>query len=81
MGGFTQARIVEEMTKRGMPCNQSSVSRWLKKVEAYRDAGGMVPDLGNPKGKPEFVTLDPEQLTRGRRVSALKPRPSDMSNT
>ena len=47
------------------PVSQGQVSRWLKQVEEYVEAGNVLPDLPPRATKPESV--DPRFIEMGRR--------------
>ena len=71
LGESNQTRIAEIMTSEGIPANQSQVSRWLKAVDEYRAAGGIVPtpdELNRPQA------IDPDIIEMGARLDGLTPR-------
>ncbi len=65
--------IAKEMSKQlGREVNQGSVSRWLQKVDAYRKAGGIFPDLSSQIKKPH--PIDPADIDMGERQDGRTPR-------
>jgi hypothetical protein len=64
--GKTQAEIAE-----AMGTYQGQVSRWLKQVKAYLEAGNVLPAL-EPASKPK--AMPPDLLDMGARIDAHTPR-------
>ncbi|MBV9123074.1 MAG: hypothetical protein JO112_06940, partial [Planctomycetes bacterium] len=71
MLGKTQTDIAATLSQElNRPVDQSKVSRLLRKVRAFLDAGGSPPELPAAKTR----TLDPEVINRGRRRDRRTPR-------
>jgi hypothetical protein len=47
---------------------QGTISRWVKRVGKWVEAGNILPNLGQDRPKPEIVTMDPRKLEQGRRL-------------
>lgn len=71
--GMTQYEIAAMMkAKRGIPCNQSKVSRSINKVKRFLERGNILPDLSpRPARK---ITVDPSTLEKGLRIDGRRPR-------
>lgn len=63
--GDNQTTIARKMTENGVPANQGQVSRWLRAVDAFLAAGGIMPPLKTLHAKPE--PMAPEVLEMGGR--------------
>ena len=70
MGISNQTELAEKMTENGVPANQGQVSRWLKQVEEYMAAGGVLPKLSK-MDKP--AAIDPSKIDLGKRQDGLTP--------
>ena len=69
----SQAAIAKVMTEQlGRKVHQGEVSRWLLRVDEYRKAGGIFPDLPSLTEKPRPV--DPTIVEMGKRQDGLTPR-------
>lgn len=71
LGESKQTRIAEMMTESGIPATQGQVSKWLKSVDDYRAAGGIMPSVQD-LNKPE--TMDPAIIDMGPRQDGRTPR-------
>ena len=71
LGITDQTEIAEEMTRRETKATQGQVSKWLRAVEKYQAAGGILPDV-TTIGKPQSV--DPDVLDMGARQDHRTPR-------
>ena len=70
LGINKQTELAKKMTEKGVPANQGQVSRWLKQVEEYMAAGGVLPEL--PKmDKP--TAIDPSKIDMGERQDGRTP--------
>lgn len=81
--GWTQ-RMLAELLSRELrrPVDQPTVSRWLKQVKAWLEAGNVLPDLTAESGaKPKVSPIDPAKIDRsdGRKKS-IRPRRSEDDN-
>ncbi len=72
VGISKQGEIADIMTKQGIPATQGQVSKWLKAVDEWRAAGGVMPEVGTLDGQPQSV--DPDILDMGARQDGLTPR-------
>jgi hypothetical protein len=72
VGISKQGEIANTMTQQGIPATQGQVSKWLKAVEDWRTAGGLMPNVGTLEGEPQSV--DPHILDMGARQDGLTPR-------
>ncbi len=70
-----QTEIAEKMTKQGTPATQGQVSRWLKAVDAWLEAGGIKPTLEELHEQPKGI--DPAKLDMGARQDGRTPRQRD----
>jgi len=69
----TQKKIADAMSEQlGRKVHQGEVSRWLAEVDAYRNAGGIFPDL--PGLRSELQSIDPNLIGMGARQDHLTPR-------
>jgi hypothetical protein len=71
LGVSNQTEIAEMMTKLGIMATQGQVSKWLREVEKYRAAGGIIPTV-DKLNKPEAI--DPSVIDMGARRDGLTPR-------
>jgi hypothetical protein len=60
------------MITMGTPATQGQVSKWLRQVDEYQSAGGVVPKVEELNTKPQSV--DPAILDMGARQDARTPR-------
>ncbi len=67
-----QTEIAQKMTEGGVPASQGQVSKWLRQVEEYQKAGGIVPDVEKLNAKPQ--AMDPGFLDMGPRLDGRTPR-------
>ena len=67
-----QREIAEKITQQGTPATQGQVSKWLKAVEDFQKAGGVVPTVDELKARPQAV--DPAILDMGARQDRRTPR-------
>jgi len=56
----------------GIPCDQSKVSRAIRKVKAFLKEGNILPDL-SPRSS-QKITVDPSKLEKGPRLDGRKPQ-------
>lgn len=78
LGIKTQREIAEIMTKDGIPAVQGQVSRWLKQVRDYREAGGYISD---PESNGRCETpMDPHDLEIGPRIDSRASRQRSRRN-
>jgi hypothetical protein len=74
--GKKQTELAEDtklMSMLGRPVDQGTISRWLKKVRTWLEAGNVLPDhLEVSRSTPK--PIDPERLDLGRRRDGLTPR-------
>jgi hypothetical protein len=65
--GQTQTELAEQLTKElKRPIDQGTVSRWLRQVKVWLEAGNVLPDLtATPGTKP--MPMDPERIELGER--------------
>lgn len=68
----TQKEIAETMTANGISATQGQVSRWLKDVENYRKAGGLLPTVDELN--PDINTVAPDVIDMGVRRDGRTPR-------
>jgi hypothetical protein len=73
LGVATQQAIAAEMTQHGCPASQGQVSKWLRAVDEYRKAGGIMPTLAD-LNRPDVDTVDPDIIDMGARQDATTPR-------
>lgn len=62
-GITNQTEIAREMTTAGFPANQGQVSRWLRDVERFLEAGGQAPEMPQEAKPAAFV--DPDDIEIG----------------
>jgi hypothetical protein len=67
-----QTDIAAEMVRQGVKATQGQVSKWLKSVEVWKAAGGMIPTVDELNAKPQAV--DPAILDMGPRQDRRTPR-------
>ncbi len=73
LSGITnQTKIAEELRKQGVPANQGQVSRWLKQVEEYLNAGNVLPPIKPLTSEPQ--SMDPKILDMSKRQDGCTPR-------
>jgi len=66
--GKTQKALAEQLTEElRRPVNQGTVSRWLKQVKAWLEAGNVLPDLTTTTRTRKPRPLDPEKIDLGER--------------
>jgi hypothetical protein len=70
--GDNQTTIARKMTENGVPANQGQVSRWLRAVDAFLAAGGIMPPLQRMHEQPQ--AMDPGTLDMGERQDGRTPR-------
>ncbi len=70
--GETQQKLMERMIANGVRCSQGTVCRWLIAVEAWRDAGGAVPPLPDPRCN--AAAVNPAVIDQGGRTDGLTKR-------
>jgi hypothetical protein len=75
VGISKQGDIAEMMTTQGVSATQGQVSKWLAAVEEWRQAGGLMPDVGTLENEPQSV--DPDILDMGARRDGRTPRQRD----
>jgi len=72
LGTSNQTEIAAEMVRRGSRATQGQVQRWLKAVEEWRAAGGILPTVEELSAQPQAV--DPAILDMGARQDGRTPR-------
>ena len=75
LGITNQTEIAEKMTEQGTPATQGQVSKWLKAVDAWLEAGGIKPTLEELHEQPKGI--DPAKLDMGARQDGRTPRQRD----
>jgi hypothetical protein len=71
--GIKQQEIAATMrAKTGIPCDQSKVSRAIKKVKLFLKRGNVLPDLSPIKA--QKITVDPSKLEKGPRLDGRTPQ-------
>lgn len=81
--GRTQSELAELLSRElRRPVDQPTVSRWLKQVKAWLQAGNVLPDLTADSGaRPLVSPMDPAKIDRGDgRKKATRPRRSQDAN-
>jgi hypothetical protein len=72
--GMNQTEIAKRLAEEfGRPIDQGTVSRWIKWVVTWIEAGNVLPDLPNPDRK-QPKPMDPERLDLGPRADGLTKR-------
>lgn len=66
-GTLSQSEIAELVSKEGIPCKQTKVSRAVDRVEAWMKAGNVLPDIESAKVKSSKVQVSPDILDMGER--------------
>ena len=76
------ALLSKEMGRTNNPINQGQVSRWIKQVREWSEAGNILPDLPIPKLG--ALPVSPDVIEMGKRPDGLtkrqRPRKSDDDN-
>ncbi len=70
LGISNQTELAKKMTQNGVPTNQGQVSKWLKQVKDYMEAGGVLPELPM-MDKP--TAIDPSKIDMGKRQDGRTP--------
>ena len=70
-----QEEIARKMTENGVLATQGQVSKWLKAVDAFLEAGGVMPSLKTLDEQP--TAMDPRVLDMGARQDGRTPRQRD----
>ena len=63
----------------GRSIGQGVVSRWIKEVKKWLEAGNVLPDVGKPLDK-QPLAMDPEDLELGKRQDGRTKRQRSPSN-
>ena len=73
--GEKQAKIAEKLTAEfGSPVSQGQVSRWIREVRQYIEAGNVLPDLDGEKLNQKPTATDPAIIEMGEREDHLTKR-------
>lgn len=74
---MTQTKLAEVLTAQlKRPVKQGTVSRWIKQVKKWLQAGNILPDLSETRlCKP--VPIDPERIDLGERQDGRAKRQRD----
>lgn len=79
--GKKQTQLAETLSRElHRPIDQSAVSRWLKQVKEWLEAGNVLPDLTAERGrKPKTIRMDPAKIDRGdgRKGATRRQRSAD----
>ncbi len=63
IGGMTQTELAKRSVELlGEKVNQGTISRVVRKVKRYLEAGNVLPDLAPPKRKPSITSSDPQVM-------------------
>lgn len=74
--GLRQLELADVLTNElKRPVSQGQVSRWIRQVRKWLEAGNVLPALNaSPITKP--IAMDPDRIDLGRRIDKRRPRPS-----
>jgi hypothetical protein len=75
VGITKQTEIAETMTEQGTPATQGQVSKWLKAVDAWLEAGGIRQTIEQLHEQPK--SIDPAKLDMGARQDGRTPAQRD----
>lgn len=75
LGINDQTELAQKLTQNGVSATQGQVSRWLKQVKDYLEAGNVLPGLPTMS---KTQTVDPSVIDMGERKDRRTPRPSDL---
>lgn len=78
--GGKQAEVADWMSKElGKPVEQAVVSRWLKRVRKWIEAGNVLPDIPTSNSRPNgrAIPMDPGIIDAGQRTDGRTPRQRD----
>jgi len=79
MAWDTQEELARQIREHlGIPATQGQVSRWLRAVTDFLEAGNVLPDLRPPSAGRERA-MDPSIIDQGPRLDPRDPRPSDIN--